>query len=226
MSLFIQFILVFVQFVYKNTQNHRIKVFLLSNYSIPQIMKHLQAINQLFFSVLILLCSTSCSKDDINVNENVTSITVKLKSSNSVLNKVYINIEDVQLKIKEDESVSDAWLSLNAINQGTYNICDLKEDNPLLLVDDLEIDANFIYEIRLVLGDNNFMDINNVLHSLDVANYGNATPSNLISTQLDSKRRYDFVIDMDIDESVSFNEDENMMVLNPKLYTAIRQIQY
>ncbi|MFC0603651.1 DUF4382 domain-containing protein [Winogradskyella pulchriflava] len=189
-------------------------------------MKHLQAINQLFFSVLILLCSTSCSKDDINVNENVTSITVKLKSSNSVLNKVYINIEDVQLKIKEDESVSDAWLSLNAINQGTYNICDLKEDNPLLLVDDLEIDANFIYEIRLVLGDNNFIDINNVLHSLDVANYGNATPSNLISTQLDSKRRYDFVIDMDIDESVSFNEDENMMVLNPKLYTAIRQIQY
>lgn len=226
MSLFIQFILVFVQFVYKNTQNHRIKVFLLCNYSIPQIMKHLQAINQLFFSVLILLCSTSCSKDDINVNENVTSITVKLKSSNSVLNKVYINIEDVQLKIKEDESVSDAWLSLNAINQGTYNICDLKEDNPLLLVDDLEIDANFIYEIRLVLGDNNFIDINNVLHSLDVANFGNATPSNLISTQLDSKRRYDFVIDMDIDESVSFNEDENMMVLNPKLYTAIRQIQY
>jgi hypothetical protein len=62
--------------------------------------------------------------------------------------------------------------------------------------------------------------------SLDVTSLGNATPSNLIRTQLQSNRSYEFIIDIDIDESISFNEDENMMVLIPKLYTAIRQHEY
>ncbi len=94
------------------------------------------------------------------------------------------------------------------------------------MVDNFEIESTYIYEIRLVLGNNNFIDLNNTLHSLDVSTLGNATPSNLVRTELVKHRFYDFVIDIDIDESVSFNEDENMMVLNPKLYTEIRQIQY
>lgn len=151
---------------------------------------------------------------------------MKLKSTTGSLDKVYIDIEDVQLKVKENGNLADAWLSLNAINQGVHDACSLGGNNLLLLVDDMEIEASYIYEIRLVLGDNNFMDINNVLHNLDVINFGNANPSNLIRTQLDNKRRYDFVIDMDIDKSVSYNQEENMMVLNPKLYTAIRQIEY
>ena len=78
----------------------------------------------------------------------------------------------------------------------------------------------------MVLGNNNFIDLNNILYSLDVTNSGNALPSNLVRTELVKNRFYEFVIDIDIDKSVNFNEDENMMVLNPKLYTEIRQIQY
>jgi hypothetical protein len=189
-------------------------------------MKHLQSAKSLLFSIILLGCLASCSKEDITMNENVTSITVKLKSTTGNLDKVYIDIEDVQLRVKENKNSSGAWVSLHAINQGTHNACNLREGSPLLLVDDLEIDASYIYEIRLVLNDNNFMDVNNVLYHLDATNFGNATPSNLINTQLDFRRRYDFVIDMDIDKSISFNEEENTMVLNPKLYTAIRQIEY
>jgi hypothetical protein len=94
------------------------------------------------------------------------------------------------------------------------------------LVDNLKIGSGYIYEIRLVLGDNNFIDLEDTLHRLDVSNLGNASPSNLLRTELVKDRFYDFVIEIDIDKSVSFNEDENMMVLNPKIYTEIRQIQY
>ncbi|MBC2844071.1 DUF4382 domain-containing protein [Winogradskyella flava] len=188
-------------------------------------MKHLQPLKSLFLMLMLSVCLASCSKDDMDNNENFTSITVKLKSVTGELNKVYIDIQDVQIKVNANESPG-AWISLNAINRGTFNACDLRESNPLILVDDFEIQADYVYEIRLVLGDNNFMDINNVLHSLDVVSLGNAKPSNLIGTQLDSKRRYDVVIEFDIDESISFNGAENMMVLNPKLYTLIRQIEY
>ena len=189
-------------------------------------MKHLQLINSFFLILILSISLVSCTADDLNVNENVTSITVKLKSTTGELNKVFIDLEDVELKVQKAGDVSGTWISLNAINQGVYNTWDLREDNPLLLVDDVEIEANYVYEIRLVLGDNNFMNINNVLHSLDVSSLGNAVPSNLIGTQLNSKRRYDVVIDIDIDKSVSYNEDQNLMVLTPKLYTAIRQIEY
>jgi hypothetical protein len=169
---------------------------------------------------------SSCTKDDVEDSTQSTQITVKLKSSNQSQSKVYFDIQDVQIRIGENPNSTSSWKSLNTINQGVFNVSDLKEDNTLLLVDDFEVETTYVYEIRLVLGDNNFMEINNVLHSLDVETLGNATPSNLIEMQLHSKRRYDVVIDIDLDKSVFYNEDENMMILNPKLYTAIRQIEY
>jgi hypothetical protein len=189
-------------------------------------MKHLQSIKVLFIILIILVSSTSCTEDDVNGDSNLVAVSVKLKSTIGELDKVYIEIEDVQLRVKNNDHTPNAWVSLNAINKGTYNACDLRGDSELLLVDNFEIESTYIYEIRLVLGDNNFIDLNNTLHSLDISNLGNATPSNLVRTELVKHRLYDFVIDIDIDESVSFNEDENMMVLNPKLYTEIRQVQY
>jgi hypothetical protein len=189
-------------------------------------MKHLQPMKSLFFIFITLVCFTSCVKDDVSEDSNLAAISVKLKSTAGELHKVYIEIQDVQLRVKDNFDTANAWLSLNAINKGTYNAYDLREGSELLLVDNFEIESTFIYEIRLVLGDNNFIDLNNTLHSLDVTNLGNSTPSNLVRTELVKHRLYDFVIDIDIDKSVSFNEDENMMVLNPKLYTEIRQIQY
>jgi hypothetical protein len=74
-----------------------------------------------------------------------------------------------------------------------------------------------------VLGGNNFIDLNNALYTLDVFGSGSATPSNLVKIELMPNHLYDFVIDIDIDKSVSFNEVENTMVFNPRLYTEIRQ---
>lgn len=188
-------------------------------------MKQFRFFKTLFILTVVLL-ATSCSKDDIQDNNQSTQITVKLKSSNQSLSKVYLDIEDIQIRTVENPDNTSSWKSLNTINQGVFNVSDFKEDNTLLLVDDFEVEATFVYEIRLVLGDNNFMDINNVLHSLDVTTLGNSKPSNLIATQLNSKRRYDMVIDIDLGESISYNQEENRMILNPKLYTAIRQIEY
>ncbi|WP_426432088.1 DUF4382 domain-containing protein [Winogradskyella sp. HB-48] len=185
-------------------------------------MKQFLILKQFAYLVLVL-SFTSCTRDNIDDVNNATQITVKLKSSNQSSSKVYLDIEDVQIKISENAENSEAWLSLNTVNQGVFNVTDFKEDNTLLLVDDFEVEATYVYEIRLVLGENNFMNINSVLHSLDL---GNAKPSNLIETQLNSKRRYDMVIDIDLGESVSYNQEENMMTLNPKLYTAIRQMEY
>jgi len=210
--------------MHKNTQNIPNEVSLLCNYSIPQIMKHLQAIKFLTFTFIILISATSCSKDEMDNTDQLAAVSVSLKSTTQDLNKVYLDITDVQIRVTEEKSASN-WVSLNAIT-GTHNVSALNADNQLQLVSYFEIKSAYVYEIRIVLGDNNFMDIDQTLFSLDVADKGNATPSNLVNTEFESNHIYDIVIDLNLDESISFNASDNMMVLNPKLYTEIRDIQY
>lgn len=188
-------------------------------------MKMAHLVKQVLLSVL-LISLTGCSKDEVDEAKDRTHVTITLKTSNQISHSIYLDIQDIQIKVKIDNAPVANWLSLHTINQGVCNASELNEDATLLLVDDFEIEAYYLHEIRLVLGDNNFIDINNVLHSLEVSTFGNAKPSNVIETQLNSKRRYDMVIDIDLDKSISYNQEENMRILNPKLYTAIRQIEY
>ncbi len=212
--------------MHKNTQNIPNEVSLFCNYSIPQIMKHLQTIKFLVFTFIILVSVTSCSKDDTDSNAQLAAVSVSLKSTTQDLNQVYLDIADVQVRVKQEKSTTDAWVSLNAINTGTHNVSALNDDAQLLLVDYSEIESAYIYEIRIVLDDNNFININQTLFSLDVADKGNSTPSNIVNSEFEANHLYDIVIDLDLDESISFNTSDNMMVLNAKISTEIRDIQY
>ena len=185
-------------------------------------MKQLLIFKPLLY-LLTLVVFASCTKENIEEAIATSQITVSLKSSNHSDGKVYVDIQDVQIRINENAHDSDAWMSLNTINQGAFNISDLNENTPLLLVDNFDVEGHYIYEIRLVLGYNNFVDINSVLHSLDIEN---TTPSNLVEMQLNSKALYDVVIDVDLEKSLTLNHEESKMVLSPKLYTSIRQIKY
>lgn len=185
-------------------------------------MKPIQTI-KLFVFTLIIINFSSCAKDDINNDSEYAGITVSLKSDSSELKKVFLEIEGVQVKVKEDGSLPNAWVNLSTINTGTHDVSDLRSESELLLVNNSEIKSTFIYEIRLVLGDNNFMNINETLVSLDVIENGNATPSNLIENEFEGNHFYNIMINLDIDASISFNETENMMTLNPKLFTEVRK---
>lgn len=214
-----------MQFVYKNTQNKRNRILLYRINSMLQTMS-LPSMKSSLIILIFLSCFFNCSKDEIEVSTKLSSISVKLKSTRGEFDKVFLHIKDVQLKIKEDTNAPNAWISLNAINGGTYNIFDLIADSALLLVDNFEVKPTHIYEIRLVLGENNFIDLEQTIYNLDSTDLGNSNPSNLVNLDLVPNRFYDIIIDINIDKSLSYDEDHNIMVLNPNLYTEIRQLQY
>lgn len=78
----------------------------------------------------------------------------------------------------------------------------------------------------MVLGENNFMDIDNVPHSLDVSDLGNSNPANTVSTQLEPNKYYGFLIELNVDQSITYDESSSTMVFNPKIQSDIRQFQY
>ncbi|MBF8151260.1 DUF4382 domain-containing protein [Winogradskyella sp. F6397] len=189
-------------------------------------MKHLHILKIVTFACIVLLCTTSCSKEELNNDEHLAGVSVSLKSATKNLNPVFLDIEAIEVRVKEDVDVPSAWVSLDLMDAGIHNVSGLNNDSELLLVDHFEIKPVHIFEIRLVLGDNNFMDINEVLVSLDIKEKGNATPSNLVTSELERNHLYDISINLDIDESIWFDDNESMMILNPKIYTEIRQFEY
>jgi len=186
-------------------------------------MKHLLSIKTVILLCVILVSITSCSKEELGRNQDYAGIAVSLKSTAVAVNPVFLDIEDVQVKVKEDGSLPNAWISLNPNNKGYHDVSNLNGDSELLLVNHFEIKPTYIYEIRLVLADNNFINVSDTLVHLDVIENGNATPSNLVKRGFEGNHIYDIIINLDIEESISFNDDENIMILNPKLETEIRR---
>ncbi len=219
MSLNCQFIWFFLQLEHKNTENINNSILLRENNSLAQIMKSMKPIKYFVLFLIISLSFSSCTKDDLGRSENKAAISVSLKSTTDELSKVFLDIEDVQIRV--DNNSSNSWVSLNAINTGTHNISDLAADTELLLVDHIEIDPSYIYEIKLVLGDTNFMDINNVIINLEVDE--NTIASNLVQREFEGNHIYQVILELDLDQSVQFNSEENTLILDPKLQTEIRK---
>ncbi len=219
MSLNCQFIWFFLQLEHKNTENINNSILLRENNSLAQIMKSMKPIKYFVLFLIISLSFSSCTKDDLGRSENKAAISVSLKSTTDELSKVFLDIEDVQIRV--DNNSSNSWVSLNAINTGTHNISDLAADTELLLVDHIEIDPSYIYEIKLVLGNTNFMDINNVIINLEVDE--NTIASNLVQREFEGNHIYQVILELDLDQSVQFNSEENTLILDPKLQTEIRK---
>ncbi|WP_127130200.1 DUF4382 domain-containing protein [Pseudoflavitalea rhizosphaerae] len=113
----------------------------------------------LFFGAL--LCSfstlmlTSCSEDD-PVNQTAR-LEVRLTDDPGDYEEVNIDIVDIQINVTDNEN--NGWQSLPNVKKGIYNLLDLVNDKDTLLVN-AEIPAGRVQQIRLVLGPNNTIKLN------------------------------------------------------------------
>lgn len=108
---------------------------MLSKYSISLDVEYFQRIKPILFTVIILGFFTSCSKEELENDAKLTNVSVKLKTVTSELKKVYIDIDNIQLKVIQEGNTPATWLRLEAINNDSHNTSDLNNENALLLVD-------------------------------------------------------------------------------------------
>ncbi len=105
----------------------------------------------------------SCSKNNSSPVAD-SSMSVYLVDAPAAYDKVFIDIQSVQVKTSTDASESD-WQTINIARKGIYNLLNFKNGIDTLL-GTLKLPAGRINQLRLVLGSNNSVVLNGVTYPL------------------------------------------------------------
>ncbi len=173
------------------------------------------------FSLVALLLVCSCTKEDDSSPLVNSLVNVSLVGTQTQLNSFNLEILDVQLRVLEDETDQNAWLSLNAINTGIHDLTNHTGNELLSLVDFEQVPSEFIYSIKLVLGDENTVMKNGVEYTVNLEAENDNASVNILDKQLIENKLYDFTIELNIDESLRFSS-ENEVKLDLKMNTEMR----
>lgn len=166
----------------------------------------------LFLFLFALLSGlVSCSSDDDSSGAQETArVAVRLTDAPGDYKHVYVEVEDVMIKTTADGGEEEGWESLEGVNTGVIDLLSLTGGITELLVD-AEIEAGYLHQIRLVLGDNNtiVLEDNSEGDENSEVEYALKTPSAqqsglkvMVGQELEAGETYTFILDFDVDKSV------------------------
>lgn len=169
---------------------------------------------------------TSCSDNESNDSvEGTSRISVRLIDAPGDYDEVNVKVVDVMVRYADADMPDvdeEGWLSLNPDNTGTYNLLELVAGNDLLLVDDYEVPAGFIEQIRLVLDENgNNIVIDGVAHDLKTPSAQQSGLKIKVDQQMQADYYYTFLLDFDADKSVVFAGNSENIILKPVMSASI-----
>lgn len=111
--------------------------------------------------VLVGFISLSCSNDDNSGSEETATVELRLTDGPADYDAIHLDVQGVEFKINNQEGI-DFPLE----NPGIYNLLDLNNGVDVLLGERL-LPVGNISQMRLILGANNTITVNGVVHPLD-----------------------------------------------------------
>lgn len=163
--------------------------------------------NLFLFLFALITGFVSCSSDDDSAGSDPDSakVAIRLTDAPGDYQHVYVEVEDVMIKTTAEGGDEEGWVSLEGVNTGVIDLLSLTGGITELLVD-TELEAGYLHQIRLVLGDNNTIV---VAEGDSESEYALKTPSGqqsglkvMVGEELEAGEEYTFILDFDVDKSV------------------------
>lgn len=177
------------------------------------------------FLFALVMGFTSCSSNDDGGSEGTAKIAVKLTDAPGDYQHVYVEVEDVMIKTTTDGSEEEGWTSLEGVKTGVIDLLSLTGGVTELLVD-TEIEAGYLHQIRLVLGDNNTVVVKNGEQeqefALKVPSGQQSGLKVMVGEELVANAEYIFILDFDVDKSVK-TTNEGGFKLDPVIRMAMEE---
>jgi len=176
---------------------------------------------KIFTLLVATVCIFSCTKWDGDII--IPAVKVKSDTNNSSNNdgtlfSVYMtdaptNVEEVNVDlelvvIKGNGGGDTIQLGTNA---GIYNLLDFQNGIDTLIASSM-VSVDTVKQVRLVLGDNNTIKVDGVLHDLITPSAQQSGLKVNVNLPLDSIDFYNLLIDFDAEESVKQQGNGNYML--------------
>lgn len=157
-----------------------------------------------------MLFLASCSKSD---NSGKARLQVALTDDPGDFKAVYIDVQDVNINYSDSDD--NGWQPLSGIRKGKYNLLDLVNDKDTLLAD-AYINSGVVKEIRLVLGDDNYVVTNSgeTIHLQTPSGQSSGVKLKLNSTVAEDIL-YKLVLDFDVAKSIHEAGGSGKYILKP-----------
>ncbi|WP_026836934.1 DUF4382 domain-containing protein [Gillisia sp. JM1] len=165
-------------------------------------------------AILAVTVLFSCSNDDSNGNESAR-VKVRMTDAPGDYKAVFVNVTDVMIKSDASTSEEEAWISLTGVQTGMYDLLTLTGGVTQLLAD-AEVEAGYLSEIRLVLGGDNYLILND--ESRQELSTPSAQQSGLkikVDQELEAGQEYEFLLDFDVDKSIVSAGNSGGFILKP-----------
>ena len=148
--------------------------------------------------VLLLLMTVISACDDQETGN--ARLVVKLTDAPADYQEVNVDIQSVEVNVSQNGNGS-GWTSLDNSNPGVYNLLELTNGLSVVLAD-AELPAGYISQIRLILGDNNTLKMDEMVHDLSTPSAQQSGLKLKINTTLIAGITYEILLDFDAARSV------------------------
>lgn len=158
-----------------------------------------------------------CSEDDTTGNtEETATVRVELTDAPGEYQEVWVEVEDLLIKREATADEEEGWESLGEVQTGSVDLLSLTGGVTKLLAE-TEIPAGYLEQMRLVLGDNNYVLSDGVSYVLNTPSAQQSGLKMQVNQELEADIEYKFILDFDVDKSVVKAGESGNFNLHPVL---------
>jgi hypothetical protein len=157
------------------------------------------------FLFLIQALVISCSKNGAS-DRGQARFQVFLTDDPGDYEAVYIDIQDVQLNFTGNGD--NGWQSLQGVNKGVYDLLTLADNRDTLLAD-ADIPSGRVYQLRLILGTENFVKVNGTMIKLNSPADQQAGLKLKVQQYISGGMLFKVILDFDALKSIVFVDSSN-----------------
>lgn len=147
----------------------------------------------LLIAVAATLGLTACNKDK---DRQYTNMRVKMIDAPGDFQEVNVEVLEVQVHHE-----MDGWISMPT-NAGVYDLLTLQNDISAVLVNNDSIPVGVINQMRLILGDSNYVMVDSVYHNLATPSAEQTGLKFNLNHDFQANETYEITIDFDAEKSI------------------------
>ena len=172
------------------------------------------------FQITIFIALALVTLSACNDNEPGTArLVISMTDAPGDYQEVNVDIQSIEVNVSENGDEA-GWITLDNVNAGVYNLLDLTNGIDTVLADE-ELPAGFISQIRLILGEDNTLKIDDQIEDLKTPSAQQSGLKLQIKSALIAGITYEVLLDFDAARSVVKAGNSGKHNLKPVIRTIV-----